>query len=83
MMPPKFESKRLGRGLELTAAAWVSQYLYHHLNGSWTRQLAPSLAGYTTQLDSISWASGAPSGWASGEVLKGGNSRGALPRSAP
>jgi hypothetical protein len=70
-------------GLELTATAGVSQYFYHYLNGHWTRQLAPSPAGDLTQLDSISWAPGAPSGWASGEVLRGGNSQGALLRSAP
>ena len=75
---------RDGRGgLELTATAGVGQYFYHYLNGHWTRQLAPSPAGDITQLDSISWAPGASSGWASGEVLKGGNSQGALLRSAP
>jgi hypothetical protein len=75
---------RDGRGgLELTATAGVSQYFYHYLNGHWTRQLAPSPAGDITQLDSISWAPGAPSGWASGEVLKGGNSQGAVLKSAP
>jgi hypothetical protein len=70
-------------GLEMTATAGVSQYFYHYLNGHWTRQQAPSLTGHTTQLDSISWAPGAPSGWASGEVLKGGNSQGAVLQSGP
>jgi hypothetical protein len=72
-------------GLWLTAQADTSaaQFFLHDVGGHWTRQRAPGVAGHTTQLSAISWARSAPFGWAGGEVIKGGNSRGALLKSAP
>lgn len=67
---------------------WISAYsagpkfqavLYHERGGHWSRQPAPTEPGETTQLNALSWSSGAKSGWAAGEVLPGdGTSRGVL-----
>ena len=74
---------RDGRGgIELTeGGATANQYFLHYARGRWTRQLAPSPRGGLTQIQALSWAPGAPYGWAAGNVLKNGSSQGALLRS--
>lgn len=71
-------------GIEVTQQADTSakQYFLHYRSGHWSSQLAPGRSGFTTQLSAVSWAPGAASGWAGGEVIKDGSSQGALARSA-
>lgn len=67
-------------GIWLTAPALTSQYSYflHYAGGRWTRQLAPSTRGGVTEMNSISWAPKASSGWSGGVVITGGSGQGAL-----
>jgi hypothetical protein len=69
---------------------WISAYadgpkfeavLYHDHGGRWSRQVAPTEKGETTQLNALSWSSGANFGWAAGEALPGdGTTQGELLR---
>jgi hypothetical protein len=67
-------------GIWLTAPALASpsEYFLHFAGGRWTRQLAPSTRGGVTQMNSISWANKASSGWSGGDVVTGGTPQGAL-----
>ena len=74
------------RGIWLTAPALTSadEYFLHYAGGRWTRQLAPSTPRDVTELNSISWAPGASSGWSGGNIVtRGGSSRGVLLDFAP
>jgi hypothetical protein len=54
---------------------------FHDSGGHWTRQFAPTEKGEITQLDALSWSSGANFGWAAGEAVPGdGTSQGELLR---
>ena len=67
-------------GIWLTAPTLTTanQYFLHYAGGRWNRQLAPSTPGGVTQMNSISWAPGASSGWSAGTVVTGGSGRGVL-----
>jgi hypothetical protein len=67
-------------GIWLTAPALTSpaEYFLHDAGGRWTRQLAPSTRGGVTEMNSISWAPKASSGWSGGVVITGGSGQGAL-----
>ncbi len=45
--------------------------LYHDRGGHWSRQPVPVEPGEISQLSSLSWSSGANSGWAAGETVTG------------
>lgn len=69
------------RGIWLTAPGVTSakEYFLHYAGGQWTRQLAPSTQADVTEMNSISWAPGASSGWSGGSVISSdGTSQGAL-----
>jgi len=73
-------------GIWLTSPALTSEneYFLHYAGGRWTRQLAPSTPGGVTQMNSISWAPGASSGWSGGDIVNtDGNPRGVLLKFAP
>ena len=73
-------------GIWLTEPALTTEdeYFLHHAGGRWTQQLAPSLPGDVTQMNSISWAPGASSGWSGSDIVTSdGGSRGALLRFTP
>ena len=72
-------------GIWLTAPALTSPFSYflHYAGGRWTRQLAPSTRGGVTEMNSISWAPKASSGWSGGVVITGGSGQGALLRFSP
>ena len=68
------------------AASWLAEneYFLHYAGGRWTRQLAPGTPGGVTQMNSISWAPGANSGWSGGDIVNSdGNPRGVLLKFAP
>jgi hypothetical protein len=67
-------------GIWLTAPALTSpeEYFLHYAGGRWTRQLAPSTRGGVTEMNSISWAPKASSGWSGSVVITGGSGQGAL-----
>jgi hypothetical protein len=74
------------RGIWLTEPALTSEneYFLHYAAGQWTQQLAPSTPGDVTQMNSISWAPGASSGWSGGNIVNSdGGSRGVLLKFAP
>jgi hypothetical protein len=73
-------------GIWLTAPALTSEdeYFLHDAGGQWTRQLAPSPPRDVTQMNSISWAPGASSGWSGGDIVNSdGTPRGVLLKFAP
>jgi hypothetical protein len=73
-------------GIWLTELALTSadEYFLHYAGGQWTQQLAPSTPGDVTEMNSISWAPGASSGWSGGNIVNSdGSSRGALLKFAP
>jgi hypothetical protein len=67
-------------GIWLNAPVATSAYSYflHYAGGKWSRQLAPSPAGAVTEMNSISWAPGASSGWSGSAVITGDSEQGAL-----
>jgi hypothetical protein len=73
-------------GIWLTAPSSTSedQSFLHYAGGHWARQLAPSTPRNVTQMNSISWAPGANSGWSGGDIVNSdGNPRGVLLKFAP
>jgi hypothetical protein len=73
-------------GIWLTEPALTTEgeYFLHYAGGQWTQQLAPSLPGDATQMNSISWAPGARSGWSGGGIVTGdGAGLGVLLKFAP